>query len=134
MERKYSMASDKTIQATADSFAAEVTEAPGLVLVDFWAPWCGPCRAIAPVLDEIAEAYEGRVKVIKVNTDDERDLARRHSVMSIPTLLLFQDGQMAERMVGACSQADLSAALDKFLTLGNPAEQTDAEPTGQEEG
>jgi len=126
------MSNEKVIQVTSETFAAEVDGAPGLVLADFWAPWCGPCRAVAPILDDIAEAYDGRVKVVKINTDDERDLARRHGVMSIPTLMFFRAGQLLERTVGVRSQADLSAMLDGFL---HPQEtqQTETEPEGQEE-
>ena len=71
------------------------------VLVDFWADWCGPCRQIAPAIDEVAKEYEGRMKVGKVNVDQEQDLAVRYGVMSIPTLVLFQNGQAVERLVGA---------------------------------
>ena len=127
------MSNEKVIQVTSETFAAEVDGAPGLVLADFWAPWCGPCRAVAPILDDIAEAYDGRVKVVKINTDDERDLARRHGVMSIPTLMVFRAGQLLERTVGARSQADLSAMLDGFL-LQQETHQTETEPEGQEEG
>jgi thioredoxin 1 len=124
------MINDTIIHAASGTFAAEVTEAPGLALVDFWAPWCGPCRAVAPVLDEIAAAYEGRVKVVKVNTDDERELARRHHVMSIPTLIVFQGGQERERLVGMQTKEELGSILDRYLAQ---AEQPDAEIDGQEE-
>ena len=120
------MASDAIIQATADSFAADVTGAPGLTLVDFWAPWCGPCRAVAPILDEIAEAYTGRVRVVKVNTDDERNLARQHNVMSIPTLMLFHEENLLERMVGMQSKETLSDVLDRYLDQIGQTHGTDA--------
>ena len=95
------MASDKILHVTEATFDAEVLKSKQLVLVDFWATWCGPCRMIAPVLDELAEEYAGRVKICKVNVDDEPALAQRYKIMSIPAVFLFRDGEVAEKMVGA---------------------------------
>lgn len=97
---------------TKDNFDEEVLGADLPVLVDFWASWCGPCRMFSPIVDEFAEDNEGRVKVGKVNVDDEPELAARYSVMSIPTAILFKDGEIAETMVGVQSQEDLEALLD----------------------
>lgn len=84
----------------------------GVTLVDFWAEWCGPCRMMAPILDELANDYKDKVTVAKVNVDNENDLAGRFNVMSIPTLLVFKDGEVQKRFVGVTSRSDLSEALD----------------------
>ena len=107
------MASTYTISdATFDEEIASATEP---VIVDFWAEWCGPCKMIAPVLEEIAADYEGRVKVAKLNVDDNPDIARRFDVMSIPTLIVFQDGKPAKRMVGAKGKGQLLQELADYL-------------------
>lgn len=97
---------------TKDNFDEEVLGAELPVLVDFWASWCGPCRMFSPIVDEFAEDNEGKVKVGKVNVDDEPELAARYSVMSIPTAILFKDGEIEETMVGVQSKEDLEALLD----------------------
>jgi thioredoxin 1 len=86
------------------------------LLVDFWAEWCGPCKMIAPILDEIAAEHAGKLRVAKVNVDDNPDVARRYDVMSIPTLIVFQDGQPAKRLVGAKGKGQLLNELDVFIT------------------
>ena len=96
------MGSDKIITLTDQNFQDEVKAASTPVLVDFWAEWCAPCRMIAPVLDELAEEYDGKVKIGKVNVDDNRSTAAQYGVMSIPTLILFKNGEMVEQMVGNC--------------------------------
>ena len=85
------------------------------VLVDFWAEWCGPCKMIAPILEELADEHEGKVTIAKLNVDDNPDLAMRFNVMSIPTLLVFQDGEVQKRLVGAKGKAQLLQELDEFL-------------------
>lgn len=89
------------ITLTKDNFATEVEQAQGPVLVDFWATWCGPCRMIGPVVEQIAEANAGKLKVGKVNVDEQQELAARFGVMSIPTLILFKGGQQVEQVIGA---------------------------------
>ena len=105
------MASPNIVTLTSENFAAEVLKASAPVLVDFWAEWCGPCKMIAPVLDELAEEYAGKVKIGKVNIDQQQELAAQYEVRAIPTLLLFHQGQVADHMVGARGKRDLKASL-----------------------
>jgi len=105
------MAGPNIVTLTQENFAAEVLKASAPVLVDFWAEWCGPCKAIGPVLDELAEEFDGRVKIGKVNIDEQQALAAEYGVRAIPTLLLFHQGQVAEQMVGLRSKRDLKASL-----------------------
>jgi len=107
------MAGLNIVTLTQENFAAEVLKASGPVLVDFWAEWCGPCKMIGPVLDELATEYSGRVKIGKVNVDEHQGLAAEYGIRSIPTLLLFHQGQVAEQMVGLRSKRDLKASLDR---------------------
>ena len=97
------------------TFEEEIAAATEPVLVDFWAEWCGPCKMIAPVLEEIAEDSQGKLRVGKLNVDENLDIARRFEVMSIPTLILFQDGQPKKRMVGAKGKNALLADLAEFV-------------------
>ena len=94
------------------TFKADVLEADVPVLVDFWAPWCGPCRSIAPVIEELAGEYAGRAKFVKVNVDDHQGTAATYGVRSIPNLILFKDGQVAQQIVGAVAKTKLIEALD----------------------
>jgi thioredoxin len=96
---------------TDDTFAAEVEDGSGLTIVDFWAPWCGPCRMIAPVLERLAEAHVDRVRVVKLNTDENQRTMIRLGVRGIPTLLFFRDGQLVDRIVGAVPYAKVEAKL-----------------------
>ncbi|NLK01347.1 MAG: thioredoxin [Clostridia bacterium] len=103
------------LNVTDDSFDEEVMDEKEVpVLVDFWAAWCGPCKMIAPVLDELAEEYEGKLKVCKVNVD-ENNVPAKFSVMSIPTLILFKDGQDVERVVGYQTKKELSKIVDAHI-------------------
>jgi len=85
------------------------------VLVDFWAPWCGPCKMMAPIIEDVANEYSGKAKVCKLNTDDARDSAIEYDINAIPTLILFKDGQMQKKWVGLTSKKDISAAIDELL-------------------
>jgi len=100
---------------TRDNFKPEVLDSSTPVLVDFWAEWCGPCKMIAPILDELADEYQGRVKIGKVNIDEQQELATEYGVRAIPTLLLFDKGQVADQIVGLRSKRDLKASFDKLL-------------------
>ncbi|MEL6138199.1 MAG: thioredoxin [Cyanobacteria bacterium J06632_22] len=102
-------------QVTDSTFKPEVLESDIPVLVDFWAPWCGPCRMVAPVVDEISEQYEGKVKVVKVNTDDNPSVASQYGIRSIPTLMIFKDGQRVDMVVGAVPKTTLANTLEKYL-------------------
>jgi thioredoxin 1 len=106
---------DKIVQLTDDSFEADVLTASDLVLVDFWAEWCGPCKMIAPVLDDIANEYEGKVTVGKLNIDSNAETPPKYGVRGIPTLLLFKDGAVVDTKVGALSKTQLKEFLDKNL-------------------
>jgi thioredoxin 1 len=107
------MASENIVIATESNFNDQVLQSAQPVLVDFWAEWCGPCKMIAPVLDELATEYGGKVKIAKVNIDEHQNLAAQYRVTAIPTLLVFKGGQVVEQMVGAKSKRDLKASLDK---------------------
>ena len=97
---------------TDSTFEAEVLRASIPVLVDFWAPWCGPCRAIGPVVDELASEYEGRVKIYKMNVDENPAMPGRFGIRAIPTLIVFKNGQVVEQITGAVSKSNLKDVLD----------------------
>lgn len=109
------MASNNILTLTKENFESEVLKSSTPVLVDFWAEWCGPCKMIAPILDELADEYTGKITVGKVNIDDHQTLATEYGVRAIPTLLLFQNGQVAEQIVGLRSKRDLKSSFDKLL-------------------
>jgi thioredoxin 1 len=102
-------------EVTDATFQTEVLNSSVPVLVDFWAPWCGPCRAIAPLLDELAGEYAGKAKVVKINVDDHQAVAQRYRVSSIPNLIVFKNGQVAQQIVGAVPKSRLSQALDTAI-------------------
>ena len=111
------MAAANIVTLNQANFQKEALASTLPVLVDFWAEWCGPCKMIAPVLDEVATEYEGRIVVGKVNIDEDQSLAAEYGVRAIPTLLLFKNGQVIEQIVGLRSKRDLKSSLDKSLTL-----------------
>jgi len=109
------MASTNIVTITDDSFEKEVISADIPVLVDFWAEWCGPCKMIAPVLDEVAQIYQGRLKVTKINIDENNGTPQKFGVRGIPTLMLFKNGELESTKVGAMSKSQLTAFLDTHL-------------------
>ncbi|MBM3884929.1 MAG: thioredoxin [Gemmatimonadota bacterium] len=106
----------KPVVVTDDNFAAEVEQQAGVTVVDFWATWCGPCRMIAPILDQLAADYDGRVKVTKLDVDANQRTAARFQVRSIPTLLFFKDGKLVDQLIGAVPKPQLAAKFDSHLT------------------
>ena len=107
------MASQATVHLTEDAFDQTLAQHSGPVIVDFWAEWCGPCKAIAPVLEELAQEYAGRVTIAKVNVDEHPSLAARFQVRSIPMLLFFKGGQVVDQVVGAVPKANIKKRLDQ---------------------
>ncbi|MGG6241292.1 thioredoxin [Nodosilinea sp. AN01ver1] len=101
---------------TQETFQSEVLQSDVPVLVDFWAPWCGPCRMVASVVDEVAQQYNGQLKVVKVNTDEQPSIASRYGIRSIPTLMVFMGGEKMEEVVGAVSKTTLAKAVEPFLS------------------
>ncbi|MDR3346110.1 MAG: thioredoxin [Campylobacteraceae bacterium] len=102
------------IELNASNFDSVVKEG-GVVLVDFWAPWCGPCRMIAPVIEELAKDFDGKAKICKVNTDEEQDIAVNYGIRSIPTILFFKDGELVDQNIGASSKQVLTSKLNSLL-------------------
>ncbi|MCL2701157.1 MAG: thioredoxin [Phycisphaerae bacterium] len=109
------MASEFVIEFTDGNFQSEVLGADVPVLVDFWAPWCGPCKMLGPVIDELAKDFHGKAKIGKVNTDENQDTAMKFGIQSIPTVLLFKGGQLTRKFVGLTSKVDLKAAINEQL-------------------
>ncbi len=107
--------SDIVKSVTNDTFEQEVLKAPNLVMVDFWATWCGPCKIVAPVVEELAREYEGKAKFAKVNTDENADLASKYNIRGIPTLIFFKDGEVKDQVVGAVPKAQLKSKIDSLL-------------------
>ena len=101
------------IELTQDNFDATVAD--GVVMVDFWAPWCGPCRMIAPVIDKLATDYAGKAKICKVNTDEQQELASKYGIRSIPSIHFYKNGQKVDEMMGAASEQDFKNKIDSLL-------------------
>ncbi len=109
------MAENNVTVLTKSNFEQLVNESDKPVLVDFWAAWCGPCRAVAPIMEELAEEYDGRAVIAKVNVDDENELSAKFRIMSIPTVMLFKGGQVVDKIVGARPKSDFIKILDKNI-------------------
>ncbi len=109
------MASELIKHVTDATFEADVLQSSQPVLVDYWAEWCGPCKMIAPILDEVSAAYAGKLQIAKMNVDENRDIPAKFGIRGIPTLMLFKDGQLAATKVGAMSKAQMTAFIDQQL-------------------
>ena len=109
------MASELIKHISDASFEADVLQSSKPVLVDYWAEWCGPCKMIAPILDEVSNTYKGKLQVAKMNVDENRDIPAKFGIRGIPTLMIFKDGQLAATKVGAMSKAQLTAFIDQQL-------------------
>ena len=107
--------SDLISHVSDDQFESEVLKSEGPVLVDFWAEWCGPCKMIAPILDDLATSYEGRLKIAKINIDHNQKTPRNYNVRGIPTLMIFKDGKVEATQIGAVSKTQLSQLIDKTI-------------------
>ncbi|TAN44079.1 MAG: thioredoxin [Nitrospirae bacterium] len=103
------------VELTSSTWEPEVLQAKGLVMVDFWAVWCGPCRMIAPTVEELAKEYAGKIKVGKLNTDENSEVASKYKIMGIPTIMFFKDGQKVDQVVGAVPKPQLKSKIDGLL-------------------
>ena len=113
---KEGVVSELVAQADAGNWESEVLKSSQLVMVDFWAVWCGPCQMVAPVVEELAKEYEGKLKVMKLNTDEAQDVAVRYQIMSIPTILFFKNGEPVEKLVGARPKPQFKQIIDTLLS------------------
>ncbi len=109
------MAGQSVVQLTSDNFEKEVSQFSGTVMVDFWAEWCGPCRMVAPIVEELSSTYQGRAKVAKLNTDEAPDIAGRFGIRSIPTMLFFKNGAVVQQLVGAYPKSKIVEKLEASL-------------------
>lgn len=106
----------KPIKADSQNWDQEVLQGKGLAMVDFWAVWCGPCRMVAPIVEELAQEYEGRLRVFKLNTDENPEVTGRYQIMGIPTLLFFRDGKPVDKVVGAAAKKQFKDKIDTLLS------------------
>ncbi len=110
----------QALKVDESSWDAQVMKAPDLVMVDFWAVWCGPCQMVAPIVDELATEYAGKLRVMKLNTDENPEIAGRYQVMSIPTILFFKNGQVVEKLIGARPKRQFKEVIDSLLAQHSP--------------
>ena len=110
------MANDKIVHVTDATFEQEVIKSDKPVLIDFWAPWCGPCKAIAPIIDDLANDYAGKLKVVKINVDDNQESPARYNVRGIPNLLIIKGGQVKEQIIGAVPKGQLVKAVEGAIS------------------
>ncbi len=116
LRRRNLSVSTTVVQADAGNWEAEVLQSPQLVMVDFWAVWCGPCQMVAPIVEDLAQEYNGKLKVMKLNTDEAPEVAGRYQIMSIPTILFFKNGQLVEKIVGARPKQQFKQIIDSLLS------------------
>ena len=109
------MANSNVTQVSDASFDGDILKSDVPVLVDFWAPWCGPCRSVAPIVDDLATQYAGKIKVAKINVDESTDVATRYQITSIPTFILFKNGEVADRVLGAMPRSEFIKFIDRNL-------------------
>ncbi len=109
------MASEAIIEVSDSNFESEVVKSDVPVLVDFWAPWCGPCRAIAPIVEEISSSYEGKIKVGKMNVDENQATTMKFGIRSIPTIIMFKDGEAVDQIIGAVPKGEIERVVEKSL-------------------
>lgn len=109
--------SEGILEVTTTNWDNEVIKAQGLVMIDFWAAWCGPCRMISPTVEELAKEYSGKIKVLKLNTDENSEIASRYKIMGIPTIMFFKDGNKLDQIVGVVPKQHLKAKIDSFLNI-----------------
>ncbi len=107
--------SKKVLELNVNDFDQEVMSSDRLVVVDFWAQWCGPCKILSPIMDNLSETFEGKVKITKVNVDEQPELTTRFKIMSLPTILFFKDGEIIEKIAGMRNEADLQKTIEKHL-------------------
>jgi len=105
----------QVLKVDEGSWESEVLKVPGLVMVDFWAVWCGPCQMVAPIVEELAAEYAGKLKVLKLNTDENPEVAGRYQIMSIPTILFFKNGQPVEKLIGARPKRQFKEVIESLL-------------------
>lgn len=105
----------EVLHLTDDNFEKEILEFKGVALVDFWAPWCGPCQMVGPVIEELTEDFDEGVKIGKVNVDEEASLAQKYEIMSIPAVFIFKDGKIVEQIIGAQAKANYKEAIQKYI-------------------